>query len=1043
MNVFFRCAAFVLAGLALSAAPVKELKTWHVEIEALGQANSKSQGDEVWVYEVRTPQEVLDWNNIQQTGAKPWEFRPRPNASGGRAALATGGGKRLFKFVVHGDSLAIKMVKHSWSGRVKLTVNGEVRIADLYSADEPSFVVESFGENGLARPPVFAPKPHAARSSTGSSTPALVGGALFLSILIWTAWRRSGNAPMPGARSQPGIWFDRTIRRAWVSVLAAIPASLVFARIIFGAPGASLGAFAFVLAFLYSFGLFFGILTFCRLCRIREMPGLDRTTKPDWQSYLAVAVTVSAIAATVVVVAGEDRLNNQHAYWMKLLIQTTSSQPPQLAVRYGNAPDEVEYLHWQPVSQAILSFRRLSAMPPSKPIQIDQLVSDGESKKIDDLTVHGGIAYHDVITLAAPDGGMLRWPGIVRRLSFRISGNPERIRAYWLDQVRDIDVGPIPQVVSFNLGGSYQGWALLPPNEIDSLLIESPATQVEGYLIDGHIFSQPEQMVRLNDARLMDSGANRLTWPQFKAINVRRPGVFAFTWLCIFVGTMLALFGCFQVSRCFSRARWLPSFDLLLNHPAIPPGDESTKFFRTALPVWAVCVLYHLAFVFSVGVGFTNDSVGYYDMARQFIGAPYLQDIVVERTPGYPLFIATMIWIFGDAVWDIALVQHLALAALSLVTMWCLWDRLPRKWVAAVGLLAGISPAVTPMANLLWTEALYCTFSSSALLFAACSRRHSTYMVWAGLCAGAATMLRPNGLLVMCAIGGYILLDFFWQRGRRPLRYSVVAGSLLTSAYLIVTAPWYMHLEVNHHTLTLGKGLKEFGSWAGYVFQRQLPVDLAINRPDRAIYAVPGAYHDEPYVADSEFPLIKGNDTIYYRETEREWFASQSLAPYLEDLKYNATLVWRPVDLRFEFKEIRWFIEGWMRPDVRVTASGSKTQRLLSDLTNRRPVSFQFARILCLEFSKFVLDHWIYLAFFSSIGVLSCLVWHWPLSIAMFVGASVFAFSTNLVPGERYIAVLEPLYYVLAIHGIHVLWVIAVATLTGAARTRKLRIRTS
>ena len=118
-------------------------------------------------------------------------------------------------------------------------------------------------------------------------------------------------------------------------------------------------------------------------------------------------------------------------------------------------------------------------------------------------------------------------------------------------------------------------------------------------------------------------------------------------------------------------------------------------------------------------------------------------------------------------------------------------------------------------------------------------------------------------------------------------------------------------------------------------------------------------------------------------------------------------------------------MKGGGSPRARVTASGSETQRLFSDLTNRRPIAFQFARMPCLEFSELVLNHWTYIALFAGIGMLASLVCPWLLPIAMFVAASVVAFSTNLIPGERYIAVMEPLYYILGVAGVYSLWTVA------------------
>jgi hypothetical protein len=302
-------------------------------------------------------------------------------------------------------------------------------------------------------------------------------------------------------------------------------------------------------------------------------------------------------------------------------------------------------------------------------------------------------------------------------------------------------------------------------------------------------------------------------------------------------------------------------------------------------------------------------------------------------------------------------------------------------------------------------------------------------------------MVRPNGLLLMAAIAGFLLLHFFWWRGERPVRSYVAAALMLGGGYLMTAAPWHMHLAVNRHTMVLGKGLKEFGSWAGYVFQRQLPIELPVNRPDRAIYADPGVYRDEPYIAQAEFPLIMGDETTYYRETEREWFASQPLGPYLEDLKYNATLVWRPAELKFEFKEIRWFIEAWKQQDTRVTASGSETQRLITELANRKPRALEFLRRPCLAVSEFVLNHWLYLALCSGLGMLASVVCPWLLPVAMFIAASVITFSTNLIPGERYIVVMEPLYYILSVAGAFVFWTFARITVRRwTARIRDVRV---
>src|SRR5450759_4199312 len=57
-------------------------RTWNVKVEALGRKNARAQGDEVWIYEIRTPTEVLEWKNALQFGPR-WDLAPQRSAAGG------------------------------------------------------------------------------------------------------------------------------------------------------------------------------------------------------------------------------------------------------------------------------------------------------------------------------------------------------------------------------------------------------------------------------------------------------------------------------------------------------------------------------------------------------------------------------------------------------------------------------------------------------------------------------------------------------------------------------------------------------------------------------------------------------------------------------------------------------------------------------------------------------------------------------------------------------------------------------------------------
>jgi len=110
---------------------------------------------------------------------------------------------------------------------------------------------------------------------------------------------------------------------------------------------------------------------------------------------------------------------------VKVLIQTTSSQPPPLSIRYGNSSDDVAKFYWQPFSQAILTITRLSAKASNAPVRIDQISSDGEPTDIDDVMFMGVFGIKESLRWQRRTGGMLRWPRVARKVSVRISGDIE------------------------------------------------------------------------------------------------------------------------------------------------------------------------------------------------------------------------------------------------------------------------------------------------------------------------------------------------------------------------------------------------------------------------------------------------------------------------------------------------------------------------------------------------------------------------------------------------------------------------------------------
>jgi hypothetical protein len=995
--------------------PTPTVQTWEVKVEALGQKNARSQGDEVWIYEIRTPTEVLEWKNAQQSAPR-WDLVPRPNAAGGFAALATGGSHRELIATLRGESLSIKLIKHAWSGLARVTVNGKTRTLDLYSAADPVLDTVIFGAARVA----------AVDGAIHTGADVWIYEAALLVFLIaagvlwlWNSRRRRTVIPEPFATREVPLWLRAGSRRAVISALLAVPTSVALLHPLFGPPTA--GGLQVLLTYLYSTGLWYGTLTFWWLWRRPEDRLQNCPNGTPGTGYCIVAALLSAGAATLIVAVAENSLNAQHAYWAKVTIRTDALRPPQLAVRYGPAPKEVSSLQWQPYSQTIVTLRRQVSLTLQTPVRVEQIVADDRPVDPGDLAIQGGIHDARVVSIAAPYGGMFRWSATAARVSFLVSGGAETVQFFWLDQSRTVQLGPAPQSVSFDIGGRYQGWALLPPQEIDSLRVVPIAVMPGSYAIRAQVLAPSVPAADLGTLRF-ESPSKVVSLPLAAPMNRRRPAVLAAAWLSLWLGGMLAVWALYRcsvalASRPRQRLRWVGSTAVAGSSPG------GSGFAYPALAVWIVCAAYHLTFALSVRTAFTGDSIGYYAMAKQLLGAPYLQSVVIARTPAYPLFLSWILGLSGDTVIGIAVLQHLALASLSVIAMWCLWDKLPRKWVCVAGLAVGVAPCIAPTGNVLWTESLFCVFGSSALLFFSCYRRRSAYLFLAGICGGIATMLRPNGLLVVAVMLGAVVVRFLWSCGAVSWRTLAASGAGLIGGYLMVAAPWHMHLAVNRGTFALGKGLAEFGTWAGYVFEGRLPVELPINAPNRAVFADPMAYRNEPYIALASFPLLMGDDaSVYYRETKSEWLASESWAPHWETLKFHATLVWDPAKLLVAFEEIRGMLEGWRQlPSLAGQASG--VESVLIRLTSARPPGPPQAGMLWMVLSTFELNHWGWMALLAlGGGAASCFAKPWLTPLLLYVTGSILAFSTNLVPGERYIVVLEPLCYILAIAFIHTLW---------------------
>jgi 4-amino-4-deoxy-L-arabinose transferase-like glycosyltransferase len=185
----------------------------------------------------------------------------------------------------------------------------------------------------------------------------------------------------------------------------------------------------------------------------------------------------------------------------------------------------------------------------------------------------------------------------------------------------------------------------------------------------------------------------------------------------------------------------------------------------------------------------------------------------LSRLPGYPAFLAAIFAIFGIDNFRAAL---LAQVLFDLGTCLLIADMARRffsdRAAQAAFLLAGLCPFLANYAGSALTETLEIFFTTLALDFALRGlgigepdRRGSTSAwLWCGLSVGAGILLRPDGGILLLAIGAYLFLLLL-----RSLRSSqtsahlsphtiLLAGVVVAFGATLPLIPWTLR---NLHTL--------------------------------------------------------------------------------------------------------------------------------------------------------------------------------------------------------------------------------------------------
>ena len=231
----------------------------------------------------------------------------------------------------------------------------------------------------------------------------------------------------------------------------------------------------------------------------------------------------------------------------------------------------------------------------------------------------------------------------------------------------------------------------------------------------------------------------------------------------------------------------------------IAPGALS---FRMMLVIWAAAAVVRLANIAAMPLEpellLADDAWLYWANASSLLDYGMFADTAsAGRMPGYFLFLAGLMGVFGPSLFAVLAVQAL-LDSVTCVVVGMIGARLS----VSIGLVAGLLAAIWP--NLVITSTLVLTDSFFMLPFTAMLYASVRFLetglvrwaAWTGLFLGAAVLVRAVAqylplAVVLLVVAVPLLRERNWRRG-------FFAGLAFTVAVALPLAPW-LHRNISQH----------------------------------------------------------------------------------------------------------------------------------------------------------------------------------------------------------------------------------------------------
>jgi hypothetical protein len=565
-------------------------------------------------------------------------------------------------------------------------------------------------------------------------------------------------------------------------------------------------------------------------------------------------------------------------------------------------------VHWE-----AKGFNEFLYLSPEAPVRIHGLAIDGASLVPGQVSLDRRWPRANAWPIRIERAGLLKAPAGKQIALTLEADKPTQVLLRWrqLDRIVILDPGRT-EVIRLDTNGQAEGWILLPPWSIKSLALHWLSDQAPKLNVRLHTnAANPVTLTPSTCAHREEGAPQRGCVSELSGFPRSEP-----IWplqgliIVILVGIGIA---------CLASIRWIARGigefrTTLLTRVEFKEPPRALSFLIPRLEHWQILIVvgalslaYHAMVLTLVPLDYSPDSLTYYGAGKALALGIGFDAIYSARPPGYPGFIAATILLFGDQIFFICLLQHLALAILGPAVAHVLNGRIGPRSALVFGALAGANPWLAVTANLIWSEALFACFITLAALVFACRTGLASIglprTVLGAFLLGIAINMRPSGMILLAVVLAALALEWWiGPRSMNLLKAVSLRSCLILGAALAVVGPWMLHLykrEGSFPAISVYSGSADrtqiltptsmnlIAWYFPFFYQNRLTADLPIQAPMRAFTSgwsiesdfhfadamPPETYYDARYPGEAVRQSLRLNLAAHLRAvTEAAYF---------------------------------------------------------------------------------------------------------------------------------------------------------------------------